>query len=315
MTNNHFQDYRTLGLEPGCTWKELQTAYRRLVQATHPDRFTSESRGKDLAEESLKTINRAFRNLADYRQRHGALPNSDEPGIVNPASTTSTAGRNSPDDISHKGFPAASWVPSSAEQQAQSSPGGSRNRGVYVRTALLWVGIAIIVTLAFGEELWTTSSEDSPAPITTQVSANLTGAPNTLGMPADSKVTVPVQDKFFTIGSSMGEVYDIQGVPTSTKDGLWYYGSSKVYFSKGVVTSWEQTPSYLLKAELSLNQANSTTKSFAVGSSKADVRTAMGAPLFEYDEIWDYGASKVFFRNGKVTGWENSSLRPLKLRR
>lgn len=303
MTNNHFQDYRTLGMEPGCTWKELQTAYRRLVQATHPDRITSISDDKELAEEKLKNINRAFHKLSNYRRNHGVLPGFNK-GADNPVSAASTSGPGSSDEDTRDDFPTAPWDTGSVEPQ--TAPEGLRNHRARLPTALLWGGI-VVVTLLLGEQLWTTSNEESSSDQNAaQVSVGTLAAGNTV-------VPASVQGKFFTIGSSMGEVYEIQGVPSATEEGLWYFGSSKVHFRKGVVVSWDQDPSHPLKAVLSTDRMKSTASFFTVGSTKTDVRSAMGAPMIESENIWDYGNSKVYFRNGKVTGWENSTLRPLKL--
>lgn len=302
MTNNYFRDYRTLGVEPDCTWKELQTAYRRLVQATHPDRFAVENQDKELALERFKSINHAFHNLSNFRKLHGVLPDSAELAASISATIESPSSSRSPDNITGNDSPDSSQEPSTSES-------------THLRVVLLWGGIAVVTILLLGEEYWTTATEESPTQNTSEALVSLTETLAPIGMSRNSKAAVPVQDEVFTIGSSMGKVYEIQGVPTTTEAGLWHYGSSKVYFSKGVVASWDQAPSHPLKADLSMNSRKSIATSFTVGSPKADVRSAMGTPLFESENIWDYGNSKIYFHNGKVTGWDNSSLRPLKILR
>ncbi len=52
--------YRTLGLEPGASKKELRKAYLRLVRDCHPDRFARNPQAQFLAQEKLKEINEAY---------------------------------------------------------------------------------------------------------------------------------------------------------------------------------------------------------------------------------------------------------------
>ncbi len=48
---------------------------------------------------------------------------------------------------------------------------------------------------------------------------------------------------------------------------------------------------------------------FYIGSSRAEVEAAQGTPTSvdkSYGEVWWYGAARVSFKNGKVTGWDRS---------
>ena len=47
------------------------------------------------------------------------------------------------------------------------------------------------------------------------------------------------------------------------------------------------------------------------GTPAADVERLAGPPLFRSAERWEYGPSEVRFRNGLVSGWHSSPLRPL----
>jgi hypothetical protein len=38
-------------------------------------------------------------------------------------------------------------------------------------------------------------------------------------------------------------------------------------------------------------------------------------PIMESENLWDYGISKVYFEDGKVTGWYSSPYNPLKLKK
>jgi hypothetical protein len=54
-----------------------------------------------------------------------------------------------------------------------------------------------------------------------------------------------------------------------------------------------------------------TAPSFSLGSTKADVQAAQGTPTTMTDSVWNYGPSKVHFRDGRVVGWLASPSSPL----
>ncbi len=49
-----------LGLKPGATREEVDTAYRDLAKVWHPDRFSGNPRLQKKAEEKIKEINAAY---------------------------------------------------------------------------------------------------------------------------------------------------------------------------------------------------------------------------------------------------------------
>jgi len=55
-----------LGLEPGATEQAVKDAYRDLVKVWHPDRFGSDARLRAKAQEKLKEVNAAFKELRGY---------------------------------------------------------------------------------------------------------------------------------------------------------------------------------------------------------------------------------------------------------
>lgn len=76
---NFLQCYQLLDLEPGCNWAELQTAYRRLVQKWHPDRFMSHPDQHHLAAQRILEVNEAFEMLARHYSVYGHLPGEPVP--------------------------------------------------------------------------------------------------------------------------------------------------------------------------------------------------------------------------------------------
>jgi hypothetical protein len=78
-----------------------------------------------------------------------------------------------------------------------------------------------------------------------------------------------------------------------------------VVFEHGVVVNWESLPSDPLRTIVRAN--------FTFGSPEAEVRKIQGEPLHETKNVWTYRISKVYFKEGKVTGWYSSVLDPLKI--
>jgi hypothetical protein len=62
-----------LALRPGATLAEIKEAYRDLVKVWHPDRFGSDARLRQKAEDKLKEINRAYLVLQSDRGGGGAV--------------------------------------------------------------------------------------------------------------------------------------------------------------------------------------------------------------------------------------------------
>lgn len=117
----------------------------------------------------------------------------------------------------------------------------------------------------------------------------------------------------FTVGSSKSEVLAVQGMPTGVSEHLWEYRGSRVYFRNGRVTHWETWPPSPLKVEIRPSVPVDTSRDyFTVGSTKDEVLAIQGTPTTFTDRVWEYGLSRVYFRNGRVTRWEMWPRSPLK---
>jgi hypothetical protein len=285
--DDYTPDYRTLGVEPGCSLQTLKSARRRLVKFWHPDRYPSGSATRLRAEERIKDINTAFDRLTDYHRTFGVLPGiAEQPSMLSVDSTRSASIHESP------------------AQTSRNDP--------HPRAPFRWIAVLAAIALAAeGLHVLLRQDADSGA---AALSEN-TPAPAEPSLPAQTPLSHSTSDKYFTVGSSPGEVYAVQGVPTSIENGVWHYGKSKVYFTGGTVTSWEHDSANPLNATILPSDTAKDPLSFTLGSTKSEVRAVQGAPLFETDSLWDYGLSKVYFRDNAVIGWDSSPMRPLKARR
>ncbi len=120
---------------------------------------------------------------------------------------------------------------------------------------------------------------------------------------------------YFTIGSTKNDVLAIQGTPGRFTNSSFHYGLSSVYFdADGKVTSWENSAFKELKVRM-LPRAASARSYFTIGSSRDEVLAIQGTPDRFTDTSFHYGLSSVYFdAEGRVTTWENSAFKELKVR-
>lgn len=296
--SSHADDYRALGVQPGCSMQALKAARRRLVKSWHPDHFPSGSDKKRQAEERIKTINTAFDRLVDYHRNFGVLPSPAVAAVSESSTGAAEPARSESTDPGRAPRPETETHPSRPDRRLRA----------FIRWALVLAAIVLIA-----EAMRATWQLDSDAPSVTEPPPVTSEPLKVLHPQPPAPQSAP--DEYFTVGSSLGEVYAVQGVPTATENGVWHYGKSKVHFANGAVTSWDHDSADPLKATLLPQVAKHDPHTFTIGSTKAEVRTAQGSPLIETDNLWDYGLSKVHFRDDRVVSWESSPMRPLKARK
>ncbi|HEX9812792.1 MAG TPA: J domain-containing protein [Burkholderiales bacterium] len=293
--NDYARNYRILGVPENCSLDALKAARRRLVKTWHPDRFAAGGAMKHQAEERIRDINAAFEHLIDHYKKFGALP---VPSANTIAAASPTATDRPPNDA-EAGSPVDSF------RSGFTPPPRQQYTSTAIRTILI-LAVLLIGTEA-GRVVFT---QDGQTIDTSSLDPTIPDSPILSGKPS-----LPVVPNLFTIGSTFGEVYAAQGAPAAIEKDVWRYGKSSVYFADGVVTSWEEDPENPLKTTLPVGSAPHVPETFTVGSTKAKVRALEGTPLVETATLWDYGLSKVHFRDGLVFDWESSPMRPLKARR
>jgi len=284
--------YATLGATPETDRKALRASYKRLIGQWHPDRFSDDPTLGKLAEERSKQITIAYQALEKYRRHHGVFP---------PIERTAR-----PEDL---GEPAQKVVPvpdlpgfetrvearrtrASDRELAKREPG--LRRVVIASSAL----IAALFLAHLYLDLWT-PDDDQPV-----------AAP-----PVPNVATpAPQPTQGISTGSTLGEVYSIQGIPTSTEGETWHYGKSQVRFAQGKVTAWKEHPENPLRLADS-PFVSSHERHFNIGSTKDEVRAIQGTPVSETEAVWDYAPSRVYFEHNRVIRWQESPLQPLRVPR
>lgn len=294
MNELYLRSYSTLGLKPGSNWQEIRGAYRALIKKWHPDRFQQDSKNRKISEEETMEITRAYKVLADYYREHGSTP-------TNPA-TAPTAPARAPEHM-HR---AATPVDVSANDAHAGHPIPSPVESAQWKTLFVLSAIALLFYL------WLSDPADRDP--------GVDALPKNMVQDADlpaagGKATSHPADRFFTLGSKLGVVYAIQGVPSKTEQGVWHYGKSRVYFVNGSVSQWDSHPENPLQASLDIDPVIAKKDFFERGSTKGEVRILHGTPWRQTEREWVYGSSRIFFSADVVTGWEESPLNPLKVQK
>jgi len=288
--------YAALGVDPDTDWKTLRGHYKRLIGQWHPDRFSGDTTSREIAEERSKQITIAYQTLGNYRRAHGVLP----PGVRAKESSGAQGPRRqadpAPDLVHSDNHAETGTVGASVGEPSTSSPG-------------LWRHAALVLFIVVAALYLANRYAGPMAPDESQPADNPKRPDVAKEAPAES----PRQEvRGIWTGSTLGEVYTVQGVPTFTQGETWHYGKSQIHFAQGKVTSWNQHPDNPLRIARD-QPVQMQDGIFEVGSTKDEVRAIQGTPVTETETVWDYGPSRVHFRNNKVIHWEESPTQPLRV--
>lgn len=296
---NYAKNYRILGIPPGASWKQLRQAYKKLINVWHPDRFQQDIRQRKLAEDKTKEITQSYKELAEYHKKFGVLPltveEEKQPVVESHTERSDTAQDPA---VGVKGTDTAVTAASASILNYRMS----KPRARIIAATVLLGSVYIIWQIApWGQQ----DTPRSKADHGDQAAHDHNNVDSTSASP---------DEKRFTFGSSLGDVYAIQGIPTRTENDIWHYGNSKVYFSHGRVARWEESTDSPLRADIARSIEKPNPTHFGRGSSKQEVLAAQGAPDRDFGSVWDYGLSRVYFEKDRVTGWQESPINPLKVR-
>jgi len=292
-----FRYYQVLQIDPPCSWEQLKQQYRKLANTWHPDRLQDHPEMLAVADDRLKEINLAYSYFSAYFKEHGSLPEIE---VIERAEI---------DDfiIVEPDEPVVSPETTAYERPSGESNAGQR-RG-YRRAVTL--GLLLMIGYFSFRYIQSTDSDYESLRVTESLQSEKDSIEHRYEI---DRQPVPKHQKYFSYGSTLGQVHAAQGIPTRTNGDIWYYGDSEVYFKNGRVVNWRNTaehPLNILRDALNINKSNF----FVIGSSKERVRLVQGKPTNESADTWDYGLSRVYFSNGVVVDWHNSPLNPLKARK
>jgi len=236
--------YKILSASSTQSFNEIRKAYKRKIQKFHPDKLDDTQ--KEAASNKIKELNTAFSQIEKHYKTHNSLPateTTDDPKVrIDPkkqpnkhesvfnnsnATNKPTNRVSSPKDKSHK----------------------SRIAFVIVICIASFVIFYIenfysnIQPAVSSETDETEKKKPTPTPIKAKKQADETIA--------STRKKIP---DFFTIGSPIGEVIDVQGKPDKTNENTWHYGESKVFFQDGYVIDWKREKGHPIKAKLIIDE-------------------------------------------------------------
>jgi hypothetical protein len=263
------------------------------------DHFQQDGRNQRIAEEITMEITRAYKTLADYYRKHGSTPPDLAP---TPSTPTRPSETQAPPEYTEQ---------TAAEGDASTTDAQTHNSASIPPVATRWKTFALLTAVAL---LLYLSFEDGPSDREHDTSSlpNST-AQNTPRPEVSEKAVLHPVDRFFTIGSMLGEVYAIQGIPSKTEEGVWHYGKSRIYFVNGSVSRWDSHLDNPLRASFDVAPETTGMAFIKQGSTKAEVRAIQGTPWHQTEREWVYGASRIYFSGDVVTGWDDSIRNPLKI--
>lgn len=319
--------YRTLGLTPGASARELRRAYLRLVKRWHPDQFANSSRDQISAQEKLKEINEAYSFLRDHRP--GQTPDGDGYTWPSGYSRGATAEWNAYRQRANYEPP----IYDPYEGDYQYHPiGNSRSNKWWVVVAVILIaniaqigtGIGNYAPPKHGTAQRSQAFRQEAMPMTI-----FAAQPSDIAPENTRSVASPLP--YFFVGSTKADVYRIQGMPQWSNEREWRYGDSRVYFNGAMVASWQSTDKFPLKA-INLPKVDPGSL-ITKGASAAEVLAIQGTPVSVNDiywaariettksgeprigktTYWHYGESSIQFAGDKVVGWTEKPGSPLKV--
>lgn len=205
--------YRRLDLPGSATLDDLKHNYHFFAARYHPDKSEQDEALSDNTE-LFKEIQAAYRELRRFHNEHGFLPLSVTQPTIYPASGTETA------EPEHK-----------IKHPSLSSSIILGSIGILFITTLLYTPDSDMATHPNSTELNGSSNNfDDLSPAQEPLEENKSPAPRN------------PQQHPLKLGMTMGETFELLGVPDAAVGDQWFYGNSEVYFRDGRVAGWNNSP-------------------------------------------------------------------------
>ena len=211
-----------LNITPTSDIRAIKKQYKRLIQQSHPDKFSENSPEQLEAQKAIRKYNAAYKMISDYQHIHNSLPPySEEEKISKP--------RKKRPSVVHR------------SQRKRNVNSQRKQRNSLKRLILIVTIISLFFVLK--QFIYTSPKHESTLKPINATIANPVIENSKLPI-AQNKLlgNEPIKQEYFTIGASLGEVILIQGKPTYIDSDIWYYGQSSVTFSNGLVSDWHRHP-------------------------------------------------------------------------
>lgn len=275
---NFAKCYAILGVFPDDDWATVRNAYLRQIRRWHPDRIQNHAH-QALAEEKTKELNSAYQELSQFHRRHGTLP-PDE-------SSERKSSRASQSDIAQVDFdvnfnPVDGWAGTASDISESSAPKRRRFGGPAAAVTLLALAYLL------WEGLWPATPEyDEPS------------YPMEAGTGHADKDSSEILFRRHS-GQDKSAIKVGRTATTSAQTGAQQPSVSPPS-PPGSSSRLAESPALLDGVE--------------TGSTKTEVLALQGPPLRQTEYVWYYGKSRIYFRDGKVTGWYESPGDPIRFNR
>jgi len=242
-THSYADCYQMLGASPEQSFKEIRKNYKRNIQKSHPDRL--EESQKEAANNKIKQLSSAFSVIEKHYKEHGSLP-AIFTGATNTETTATSDFSTSPadndeNDTAHKKEKSADTQNSASIQQSSKNKSKSSKFFLFILVALVAL-IFFYLDNSFETEKPAIKEE-------IKIIKPIKNKTNIIENKNDLK-DKKKKPEFFTLGSPIGEVIDVQGKPDKTIKDVWSYGTSKVIFKDGLVVDWKRGKGSPIKARL-----------------------------------------------------------------
>lgn len=251
MTEFH-NYYAVLDVEAGCSFTEIRSSYKSLIQKWHPDRFTDDIEGQEQATERLQELNNAFHELQNYYKLHGHLPLTNYAENQSKIHGSMYVDDNVQDWEDPVQTTAKTYGYQEKSSQIKSNPRDINKFFVPSVTAVILLG-----------SFWLYIDEPEPGYAYREIKLNSIESPikdDKEKTPEKNKIpenkNVTISPQFFTYGASIGEVISIQGPPDNIKGNIWLYGKSEIHFKDGQVVKWIHSLDKPLRARIDLGKDN-----------------------------------------------------------
>ena len=276
-----------LGLAQNATQSEVRDAYRALAKVWHPDRFPNDGQLRAKAEERLKEINSAYSSLTTSRVEDRHRQSSAAESTTSPKAESASASQGQTQS-SAKTRPPRSANASEFNPSFMKTRRANNSR-IAMMVAVLLAG-AVWAAVKYGpraiSEFANSINDDSAAH---QVANSASDRPQAQTTGSDAGPAAGISQKNATDNS--GKAAEKPVVNNHNKSAAADRVSLIVYPSDDPQVAY-----------------------FTVGSSKNDVVRVQGTPSRVADNLFAYGLSEVYFKDGRVVSWRVDSSSPLKAR-